>query len=74
MPALTVPSSRAVGLLRLGQSRQGNIALDLKSPADKAIFEKLLAKADVLVENFRPGTMEKLGYRLGNASSKSILS
>ena len=39
-----------------------SIALDLKSPADKAIFEKLLAKADVLVENFRPGTMEKLGY------------
>jgi CoA:oxalate CoA-transferase len=39
-----------------------SIALDLKSPADKAIFEKLLAKADVVVENFRPGTMEKLGY------------
>ena len=39
-----------------------SIALDLKAPADKAIFEKLLANADVLVENFRPGTMEKLGY------------
>src|SRR5882757_3955485 len=39
-----------------------SIALDLKSAADKAIFEKLLAKADVLVENFRPGTMEKLGF------------
>ena len=39
-----------------------SIALDLKNDADKAIFEKLLAKADVLVENFRPGTMEKLGY------------
>ncbi len=39
-----------------------SIALDLKSDADKKIFEKLLEKADVLVENFRPGTMEKLGY------------
>ena len=39
-----------------------SIALDLKSPADKRIFEALLARADVLVENFRPGTMEKLGY------------
>jgi len=39
-----------------------SIALDLKSPEDKRIFEKLLEKADVLVENFRPGTMEKLGY------------
>src|ERR1700683_3009179 len=37
-----------------------SIALDLKAPADLAIFAKLLAKADVLVENFRPGTMEKL--------------
>jgi CoA:oxalate CoA-transferase len=39
-----------------------SIALDLKSEGDRAIFEKLLAKADVVVENFRPGTMEKLGY------------
>jgi CoA:oxalate CoA-transferase len=39
-----------------------SIALDLKSEADRKTFEKLLAKADVIVENFRPGTMEKLGY------------
>src|ERR671924_1240508 len=39
-----------------------SIALDLKSEGDRAIFEKVLAKADVIVENFRPGTMEKLGY------------
>ena len=39
-----------------------SIALDLKADADKRIFEKLLEKADVIVENFRPGTMEKLGY------------
>jgi CoA:oxalate CoA-transferase len=39
-----------------------SIALDLKADADRKVFEKLLAKADVIVENFRPGTMEKLGY------------
>lgn len=39
-----------------------SIALDLKADADRAIFEKLLEKADVVIENFRPGTMEKLGY------------
>ena len=39
-----------------------SIALDLKNDGDRAIFEKLLAKADVVVENFRPGTMEKLGF------------
>src|SRR5436309_7986911 len=39
-----------------------SIALDLKSKDDRDIFERLLDKADVLVENFRPGTMERLGY------------
>ena len=39
-----------------------SISLDLKAAGDKAIFEKLLERADVVVENFRPGTMEKLGY------------
>jgi CoA:oxalate CoA-transferase len=39
-----------------------SVALDLKDGADRAIFEALLARADVLVENFRPGTLERLGY------------
>jgi CoA:oxalate CoA-transferase len=39
-----------------------SIALDLKNDEHRAVFEKLLEKADVVVENFRPGTMEKLGY------------
>ena len=39
-----------------------SIALDLKAPAGRDVFERLLDKADALVENFRPGTMEKLGY------------
>jgi len=39
-----------------------SIALNLKDAADKRIFERLLERGDVLVENFRPGTMEKLGY------------
>ena len=39
-----------------------SIALDLKLEADRAIFERLLANADVLVENYRPGVMVRLGY------------
>ncbi len=39
-----------------------SIALDLKSEGDRLLFERLLERADVLVENFRPGTMERLGY------------
>lgn len=38
------------------------IALDLKQPADREVFEEMLGAADVLVENFRPGAMERLGY------------
>jgi CoA:oxalate CoA-transferase len=39
-----------------------SIALNLKDPKDREIFEGLAGIADVLVENFRPGTMERLGY------------
>jgi len=39
-----------------------SIALNLKDKADRKIMDRLLEKADVLVENFRPGTLERLGY------------
>ena len=37
------------------------ITLNLKSPEGKELLRKLAAKVDILVENFRPGTMDKLG-------------
>ena len=39
-----------------------SIALNLKNEDDKKIFEKILSKADILVENFKPGTLEKWGF------------
>mgnify|MGYP001260853166 CR=1 FL=1 len=39
-----------------------SIALDLRAEGDRAIFGRLLARADVLVENYRPGAMARLGY------------
>ena len=39
-----------------------SIALDLKATSDRAVFRQLLSRADVLVENFRPGVLAKLGY------------
>jgi CoA:oxalate CoA-transferase len=39
-----------------------SIALDLKADGDRAIFDRLVARADVLVENYRPGVMARLGY------------
>ncbi len=43
-----------------------SIALNLKDPEDRATFLALVATADVLVENFRPGVMDRLG--LGHAA------
>ena len=37
------------------------ISLDLKDPDDFAVARRLIDSADVLVENFRPGTLERLG-------------
>ncbi|WP_164157140.1 CaiB/BaiF CoA transferase family protein [Sandarakinorhabdus rubra] len=39
-----------------------SIALDLKLPGDRRIFDALLERADVLVDNYRPGVMDRLGY------------
>ena len=38
-----------------------SITLNLKSPRGKELFLELVKGSDILVENFRPGTMEKLG-------------
>jgi formyl-CoA transferase len=39
-----------------------SITLDLKDDADKAVLTELLRRADVLLENFRPGTLARLGF------------
>src|SRR5438105_1337431 len=39
-----------------------SIAVDLKSPEGRTVVENLIAGADVVMENFRPGAMEKLGF------------
>src|SRR5499427_5071125 len=38
-----------------------SIVCDLKQPADRQLFERLIGEADVYIQNFRPGTAEKLG-------------
>jgi len=44
----------------LGRNKR-SVVLDLKDEGDVASLRRLLATADVLVENFRPGTLERLG-------------
>lgn len=38
-----------------------SLTLDFRNPDDQTLLRRLIAEADVLVENFRPGTMEKMG-------------
>lgn len=47
---------------RICNAGKESIALDLKDPKDHALVEKMIAKADVVVENFRPGLMKRLGF------------
>ena len=47
-----------------------SIALNLKVEEDKKIFEKILDKTDILVENFKPGTLTKWGYGWENLKNK----
>ena len=47
-----------------------SIALNLKNEKDKKIFEKILPKADILIENFKPGTLSKWGYGWENLKDK----
>ena len=39
-----------------------SLTLNMKAPEGQAILRRLIAKADVVIENFRPGTMERLGF------------
>lgn len=39
-----------------------SVVLDLKSDAGKSALQQLVAKADVVVENFKPGTLARLGF------------
>ena len=56
------PSKDGVGLwyATIGRNKE-SITLDLSAPAGAAVLRRLLADADVLVENFRPGTLERWG-------------
>lgn len=57
-PFLKDGSSEYFRFANLGKE---SIALDLKNPADLALVKSMVDRADVVVENFRPGVMAKLG-------------
>lgn len=71
------PSKDGVGLWwkTLGRNKK-NLTLDLSSPGGREILLKLVAESDVVIENFRPGTLEKwhLGWdELSAANPRLVL-
>lgn len=55
--------------LGINRNKKG-VALDLAKPAGREVLLRLLADADVLVENFKPGSMEKWGLGYADVLSK----
>ncbi len=53
-------NGESVYYINLNRNKQG-LTLNLKNPKGKAMFLDLVKEADVVIENYRPGTMEKLG-------------
>ncbi|MDB5487358.1 MAG: CoA transferase, partial [Reyranella sp.] len=47
-----------------------SVGLDFTKPDGQAIVHKLLANADVLVENFRPGVLKKYGFDYASVAAK----
>ena len=47
-----------------------SLALNVKEPRGREVLDRLLARADVLVENFRPGTMARLGLDYATVSAR----
>ncbi len=58
----------------IGRNKQ-SVGLDLRTPEGRAIAGDLIAKADILIENFRPGTMEKwgIGYEALSAINPGLI-
>jgi crotonobetainyl-CoA:carnitine CoA-transferase CaiB-like acyl-CoA transferase len=59
-------SGPAVGFFSTFNRNKRSLCIDVKRPSGLALVRRLIADADVLIENFRPGAMDKLG--LGHAA------
>lgn len=56
-------SARGLGVSFLAQNAaKRSLTVDLKHPRGKEVFRRLVASADVLLENFRPGVLARLGF------------
>jgi crotonobetainyl-CoA:carnitine CoA-transferase CaiB-like acyl-CoA transferase len=65
-----LPGSGA-GYFPMYNRNKRSLCVDLKSPAGKAAVLQLIDGADVVIENFRPGTMERLGFGYAALSARN---
>jgi alpha-methylacyl-CoA racemase len=65
------PSAPAMPNPVLGRGRSGRLGLDLKSPIDRDRVLGLVERADVLIEGYRPGVMERLGLGPDNCLGRN---
>src|SRR5262245_30809289 len=67
-------NAESAPFMAINRNKRG-IALDLKTGQGKEVFRQLAARADVLIENFRPGTMDGLGlgYDALSADNSSLI-
>ena len=60
--SLTKQTDDDIGLMVLHRARnKKSVTLNLRSPQGTQLFKQLCTKADIIVENYSPGTMEKMG-------------
>ncbi|MTD12334.1 CoA transferase [Nakamurella sp. YIM 132087] len=67
MGGVTDPEA-APGFIALNRNKRG-LAVDLKTPAGVELVRRLAADADVLVENYRPGALQRLGLGFDDLAS-----
>lgn len=58
------------GFFPMFNRNKKSISVNLKTPEGKKIIEDLIATADVVIENFKSGTMEKLGFDYASLAKK----
>jgi crotonobetainyl-CoA:carnitine CoA-transferase CaiB-like acyl-CoA transferase len=59
------------GFFSMANRNKRSLSVDLKSPEGMTLVRRLLANADVLIENFRPGAMDKLGLSYESLSAEN---
>jgi crotonobetainyl-CoA:carnitine CoA-transferase CaiB-like acyl-CoA transferase len=68
--AFTLDEQQSGYFLQLNMGKQG-VSVNMKDPRGKAFMQKLCDSADVFIENYRPGALEKLGLGYAELSARN---